>query len=132
MQARGRDVVSQDEAEPPLSTRRPAPPRDQAALWHDRRCVFFPEEERPAKPRSRRITFRRFLIGWTLLAVVAWLYFASTGPGEMGCRESDFICFSQREIDLIAAVAVGIPWLLGLVIAGVIVGLVKWRGRLLE
>jgi hypothetical protein len=91
--------------------------------------VFFPEEQRPAKPRGPRITFRRFLIGWTLLAVVAWLYVASSGPGERGCRESDFICFSQREVDLIAAVVVGIPWLLGVVVAGVIVGFVKWFGR---
>jgi hypothetical protein len=91
--------------------------------------VFFPEDEGPAKPRGRRITFRRFLIGWTLLAVVVWLYLASTGPGDMGCRESDFICFSQREVDLIAAAAVGIPWLLGVMVVGVIVGLVRWFGR---
>lgn len=113
-----------------LSTRRPTPAMGRR--WHDRGCVFFPEEERPAKPKGRRITFRRFLIGWTLLAVVAWLYFASTGPGEMGCRESDFICFSQREVDLIAAVAVGIPWLVGLFVALGIFGLVKWHRKLRE
>ena len=89
----------------------------------------FPGGRETSQPSRRRITFRRFLIGWTLLAVVAWLYFASTGPGEMGCRKSDFVCFSQRDVDLIAALVVGIPWLLGLLVAGVVMGLVKWFGR---
>jgi hypothetical protein len=64
---------------------------------------------------------------WTLLAVVAWILLASQGGHDGPCRETDFICFEQREIDLLAAVAVGIPWLLGLVVVGAVVGLVMWH-----
>ena len=88
---------------------------------------MFPEHDRPHERGGRRITLRRFLLGWTVLAFVAWLYAASWGDTD--CRETDFVCFSQREVDLIAAVMVGIPWLVGVVIALVAVAVARREER---
>jgi len=92
---------------------------------------LFPEGDRQHRDRSGRlVTFRRFVVVWTLLAIVAWLYAASWGDTD--CRETDFVCFSQRDVDLIAAIVVGIPWLLGIFAAGIVAGLVKWHRKLRE
>ena len=76
------------------------------------------------------MTFRRFVIGWTLLAVLAWLILAGSWGDQAGCRETDFVCLEPRDIGLIAAVAVGFAWFFVLFVVGIVVGLVRWHRRL--
>ena len=76
------------------------------------------------------MTFRRFVVGWTLLAVVAWLLLAGSWGDQAGCRDTDFVCLEPEDVGLIAAVTVGIAWFFGLFLVCVVVGLVRWRRKL--
>jgi hypothetical protein len=62
--------------------------------------------------------FRRFVIAWTLPAVLGWLVVASSFDPEPDCDRSDaVVCFERDEADLAAGVIVAVPWFAGLFVA---------------
>jgi hypothetical protein len=76
------------------------------------------------------VTFRRFVVGWTVLALIAWLLLAGSWNDQIGCKAGDVVCFESGDFLLIAAVIVGVPWLFGLFVVGIVVGLVTWHRKL--
>lgn len=74
---------------------------------------------------------RRFVVAWTLLAVVGWLVTVSGFDPEPDCDQSrEFICFERNEVWLWSGVIVAVPWFAGLFVAALVAGLVWWHRKL--
>lgn len=74
------------------------------------------------------MSLRRFLIGWTALAFIVWLVAVSALESDEDCSQSPaFVCIDTRKALLGGTLFVGAPWLLGLILAVAIAGIVRWR-----
>jgi hypothetical protein len=77
------------------------------------------------------MSLRRFVVGWTALAFVVWLVAVSAFESDEDCSAptAGYVCIDTHHAVFAGSLFVGVPWLVGLVIAGLVVFLVRLRRR---
>ena len=75
------------------------------------------------------MSLRRLLIGWTALAFVVWLLAVGAFKSDEDCSSysSAYVCIDTRKAVLAGSLFVGVPWLLGILLAAAVVGILRWR-----
>jgi hypothetical protein len=77
------------------------------------------------------MSLRRFVVGWTTLAFVVWLVAVSAFESDEDCSAptAGYVCIDTHQAVIAGSLFVGVPWLVGLVIAGLVAFLVRLRRR---
>jgi hypothetical protein len=85
-----------------------------------------------SSPAPGIVSLRRFVIGWTGVAFVVWLPVVAAFESDEDCSAptAGYVCFDTHAAVIAGSLVVGIPWLVGLVIAGLVVLLVRGRRSL--
>ena len=74
------------------------------------------------------VSLRRFVIGWTALAFVVWLFAVDAFQSDEDCGQSSaYVCFDAGKAVLAGVLFVGVPWLVGLLLGAGIAGIVRRR-----
>jgi hypothetical protein len=78
------------------------------------------------------MSLRRFVLAWTALAFVVWLVAVSAFESNEDCNAptAGYVCIDTHAALVAGSLFVGIPWLIGFVVAGLVAVFLRRRRNL--